>query len=245
MPYLNLKPNHQPVRDYFKALKQAQQLSLLHEGAVAPAFANLLRACASRMGWTLAEQYAIPRKGRRPLRADGVFLDEFKLRHGVWEAKDSSDDLALEVKKKFSEGYPQDNILFQAPERAILVQNGRTLFDEPITDPDNLVTVLKLFCEYQPPEFEQWHVAVEEFKERVPELAQSLLALIEAERKQNKAFRDAFASFTNLMRDAINPNLADSAVEEMLIQHLLTERIFRKRIQQSRLCPAQHHRPGN
>ena len=228
MPYLNLKPTHQPVRDYFKALKQAQQLSLLHEGAVAPAFANLLRACASRMGWTLAEQYAIPRKGRRPLRTDGVFLDEFKLRHGVWEAKDSSDDLALEVKKKFSEGYPQDNILFQAPERAILVQNGRILFDEPITDPDNLVTVLKLFCEYQPPEFAQWDVAVEEFKERVPELAQSLLALIEAERKQNRAFRDAFASFTNLMRDAINPNLADSAVQEMLIQHLLTERIFRK-----------------
>lgn len=30
------------------------------------------------------------------------------------------------------------------------------------------------------------------------------------------------------MRDAINPNLSDQAVEEMLIQHLLTERIFRK-----------------
>ena len=228
MPYLNLKPTHKPVTDYFKALKKVQQLSLLDEGAVAPAFANLLRACASRMNWTLAEQYAIPRKGRRPLRADGAFLDQFKLRHGVWEAKDSKDDLDKEVKKKFSEGYPQDNILFQAPDRAILVQNGRTIFDEPITDPDNLVEVLKLFCEYQPPAFEQWDVAVEEFKERVPELAQSLLELIETERKQNRAFRDAFGSFTNLMRDAINPNLSDKAVEEMLIQHLLTERIFRK-----------------
>ncbi len=228
MPYLNLKPTHKPVSDYFKALKKVQQLSLLHEGAVAPQFANLLRACASRMGWTLAEQHQIPRKGRRALRADGVFLDEFKLRHGIWEAKGSNDDLALEVKKKFSEGYPQDNILFQAPERAILVQNGRILFDEPITNPDNLVEVLKLFCEYQPPEFEQWDVAVEEFKERVPELAQSLLALIEVERKQNKAFRDALTGFKQLMRDAINPNLADEAVEEMLIQHLLTERIFRK-----------------
>lgn len=180
------------------------------------------------MWWTLAEQHQIPRKGRRPLRADGVFLDQFKLRHGVWEAKDTDDDLDKEVKKKFKDGYPQDNILFQAPDRAILVQNGRILFDEPITNPDNLVQVLKLFCEYQPPEYEQWDVAVDEFKERVPELAQSLLELIETERKQNKAFRDAFANFTNLMRDAINPNLSDKAVEEMLIQHLLTERIFRK-----------------
>ncbi len=225
---LNLKTSHKPVRDYYAALKEVQQLSLLHEGAVAPIFANLLRACAGRMGWTLAEQHQIPRKGRRPLRADGVFLDEFKLRHGVWEAKDTHDNLAKEVKKKFREGYPQDNILFQAPDRAILVQNGRIIADDDITQPDNLVRILKEFCQYQPPAYEQWDTAIEEFKERVPELAESLLALIEIERKQNKRFRDALTDFQALMRDALNPNLSDQAVEEMLIQHLLTERIFRK-----------------
>ncbi len=229
MQALNLKTTHKPVKTYYAALRQtSQQMSLLHEGAVAPHFANLLRVCASRMKWTLAEQHRIPRKGRRPLRADGVFLDQFKLRHGVWEAKDSSDDLDKEVKKKFSQGYPKDNILFQAPDRAILYQNGRLIADEDITQPHNLVEILKLFCQYQPPEYEQWDTAVEEFKARVPELAQSLLALIETERKQNKKFRDALADFKDLMRDAINPNLSDNAVEEMLIQHLLTECIFRK-----------------
>jgi predicted helicase len=229
MPVLNLKPNHKPVLEYYKALHQTSgQMSLLHEGAVAPHFANLLRACAGRMDWMLAEQHQIPRKGRRPLRADGVFLDQFKLRHGVWEAKDTDDDLAREVKKKLGEGYPPDNILFQAPERAILVQNGRIVADEDITNPDNLVDVLKLFCEYLPPEYEQWDTAVNEFKDRVPELAQSLLALIETERKENKRFRDALTAFNGLMREAINPNISDQAVEEMLIQHLLTERIFRK-----------------
>lgn len=54
MAYLNLKPTHQPIRDYYSGLKQIGQLSLLHEGAVAPHFANLLRVCAGRMGWTLA-----------------------------------------------------------------------------------------------------------------------------------------------------------------------------------------------
>ena len=228
MPNLNLKTSHKPVRDYYVALKEVQQLSLLHEGAVAPVFANLLRACASRMNWTLAEQHQIPRKGRRALRADGVFLDEYKLRHGVWEAKDTHDNLDKEVKKKFREGYPQDNILFQAPDRAILVQNGRVTADEDITKPDNLVRILKEFCEYQPPAYEQWEVAIDEFRDRVPELAASLLTLIDSERTRNKRFRDALSNFQALMRDALNPNLSDEAVEEMLIQHLLTERIFRK-----------------
>ena len=229
MPTLNLKPTHKPIQEYYAALAQTtQQMSLLHEGAVAPHFANLLRACASRVGWTLQEQFQLPRKGQKPLRADGVLLDDFKLRHGIWEAKDSQDDLAVEVKKKFGQGYPQDNILFQAPRRAILVQNGRTVIDSDISEPTALVDVLQQFFAYQPPEFAQWDRAVLEFKERVPELAGSLLALIEAERKQNKAFRDALITFKGLMREAINPNISDQAVEEMLIQHLLTERIFRK-----------------
>ena len=69
---------------------------------------------------------------------------------------------------------------------------------------------------------------MEEFKTVVPALAESLLTLIEGERQNNRAFRQAFARFAALCRDAINPNIADAAVEEMLIQHLLTERIFRR-----------------
>ena len=69
---------------------------------------------------------------------------------------------------------------------------------------------------------------MEEFKTVVPALAESLLTLIEGERQNNRAFRQAFTRFAALCRDAINPNIADAAVEEMLIQHLLTERIFRR-----------------
>jgi predicted helicase len=50
---------------------------------------------------------------------------------------------------------------------------------------------------------------------------------IEAERKQNPRFRAAFDDFYELCRQSINPNLSEQAVEEMLIQHVLTERIFR------------------
>ena len=44
----------------------------------------------------------------------------------------------------------------------------------------------------------------------------------------NRAFRDSFEAFYALCRQAINPNLTRDAVEKMLIQHLLTERIFRR-----------------
>jgi hypothetical protein len=68
MTLLNLKPGHKAVRNYYQNLyKLTQQLSLLYEGAVAPHFAELLRACARQFKWTLAEQYPIQRKDRRPL----------------------------------------------------------------------------------------------------------------------------------------------------------------------------------
>jgi hypothetical protein len=44
----------------------------------------------------------------------------YHLPHGYWEAKDEKDDLAKEVQLKLEKGYPRDNIIFQAPERAIL-----------------------------------------------------------------------------------------------------------------------------
>lgn len=227
MKTLSLKSNHRAIREYYENVAQiTQQLSLHHEGAVAPHFANLLRTCGRALNFTLAEQHAY-KTNTTTLRFDGAVLDEYALVHGVWEAKDSRDDLAIEVKKKFAKGYPKENILFQSPERAILYQNGRLIADEDIRRADNLVELLKLFFEYTPPAYEQWEQAVAAFKDTIPELAQSLLTIIETERKQNKRFAAAFESFTELCRQAINPNIADKAVEEMLIQHLLTERIFR------------------
>ncbi len=228
MPYLSLKPNHKVVQTFYKEIKHTKQMSFVHEGTVAPHFAALLRYCGSKVNWQLIEQYPIQRKGQHPLKADGALLDEYKLVHGLWEAKDTKDDLPTEVKKKFQAGYPQDNILFQAPDRAILVQNGSTIIDTDLAKPEALVDTLKQFFDYQPPAYEQWGRAVDEFKDQVPQLAQSLLQLIEEERKYNPKFVTAFNDLTELVKQAINPNISLQAVEEMLIQHLLTERIFRK-----------------
>jgi hypothetical protein len=39
---------------------------------------------------------------------DGALLDNFRLTHGFWEAKDMRDDLPKEARKKFALGYPRD-----------------------------------------------------------------------------------------------------------------------------------------
>ena len=58
------------------------------------------------------------------------------------------------------------------------------------------------------------------------ELGEKLAALIETERQNNPHFHEAFSKFHQQCQTSINPNLSIAAVEEMLIQHLLTERIF-------------------
>jgi predicted helicase len=132
------------------------------------------------------------------------------------------------VNKKFAAGYPRTNILFQKPTRAILVQDGGIAFEGDIAEPEELVEVLRRFFEWRQPHQEDWDRAVREFSERIPEIAKGAMKLIEGERRSNPAFVERFTAFAELCRESINPDLKDEAVEEMLVQHLLTERIFRR-----------------
>jgi len=227
MPTLELKPAHKPVQNYYAALRQFEELGVRHESAVRSAFQSLLAHCARQHDWTLVPEWEIRRQRRMPLRVDGALVDNFRLTHGFWEAKDIHDDLRREVRRKFEAGYPRDNILFQTPRRALLYQNDTLAIDADLTRPQALIDTLGLLFSYTAPAYDQWERAVGEFQERVPELARGLVEIIERERKTNQRFIRAFADFSSLARRSINPNLADAAVEEMLIQHLLTERLFR------------------
>jgi predicted helicase len=228
MPLLRLEANHKAIKNYFRGLKNLSLLDVTHEGAVRTAFQELLGECARRVGWNLVTEHPIARPKRPALRVDGAIVDSWNIPRGYWEAKDEHNDLKEEVKKKIAVGYPTDNILFQAPTRAILYQNGRQVLDESLVTPDNLVKVLLQFFRYQAPEHDQWELAADEFKTRVPELAKALLDRIELERKASPHFVKAFTDFLEVCRRSINPKLSEQEVEEMLLQHILTERIFRK-----------------
>ncbi|MGL4498687.1 MAG: N-6 DNA methylase, partial [Planktothrix sp.] len=228
MATLNLKPTHKPIRAYYDALQQFAKLGVSHELAVKDAFADLLKACCPQFELTLVPEKQIKLPNGKSIRVDGALVRDGSIRYGVWEAKDSQDKLEREVKQKFAVGYPKDNIIFQSPERVILWQGGKQICDQDITKPQILVDTLKLFFEYRTPEIAQWEIAAAEFGGRVKDLSGKLIDLIETQRKINAKFIQSFSEFTGICRQAINPNLSEAAVEEMLIQHLPTERIFRQ-----------------
>lgn len=224
---LSLKPSHKPIQDYYAELERYEHHGHDNEMTVRNSFQNLLEFYARKVNWQFIEEYAIKRKGRRDASVDGALLDQFSLPRAFWEAKDSKDDLAKEVQNKFSDGYPTTNILFWQPGRAILYQDARLILDADITDPNKLVEVLEALFNFDLPYIKEWEHAVEEFKEKIPTLATGVLKILEEQRVKNRAFSSALDKFMQLAKASINPNLSIEAVEEMLIQHLLTRRIFR------------------
>jgi hypothetical protein len=115
----------------------------------------LPRTCSGRreVGWTLVPEYCLP-NGRTP---DGTFLDSFRLRHGYWEAKDTSDDLEAEIRKKLEIGYPADNILFEDTRRAVFYKGRLTRFEYDLRSPSDLSDLVRHFTSYSAPDYEKFH----------------------------------------------------------------------------------------
>ena len=229
MEKLNLKHTHKPIKDYYKALEQYEQHDLTHEGAVSNPFAILLDVCAKRVKATFfVPQYPMRTKEGKRIVIDGAIIDDYRLPIAYWEAKDMDDDLPKAIQEKREKGYPFDNILFQTPEHAILFQDEQEVLNTDITNPKNLVEALQRLFSYSDTTFSDWYDAVDKFSDRIPALADKLKELIEEQHKTNATYKAAFAKFYQTCQASINPDLSQAAVEEMLIQHILTERIFRK-----------------
>ena len=226
MPNLNIKTTHKPIKTYYAELEKYAQLGAKNEGTVRAAFQNLLQHYCGQSNLILLCEKSHYTPEKRRITPDGEVVDGFGLPHGYWEAKDTQDDLHVEADKKFAAGYPSKNIVVQSPTHALLYQHGQLQLDLDITEPRNLVHVLETFFAYQAENIAAWHKAVAEFREIVPQLGEQLAVLIETERQNNAHFQKVFANFHEQCQASINPNLSIAAVEEMLIQHLLTERIF-------------------
>ena len=234
MTSLNIKSTHKPIEDYYDALDQLDQLGFTHETAVRSAFQSLLQHYGRAFNWTLVPEHSMTPliRGARGVKnrrivIDGALIDDFNLIHGYWEAKDIHDNLPIQVQRKFEAGYPRDNILFQTPQRAILWQNDQRVLDADLTDSTQLIETLETFFAHRPQAYVEWETAVAQFKDKVPALGKGLAELIEKERGTNRQFATAFRAFHEKCCQSINPDLSEAAIEEMLIQHLLTERLFR------------------
>ena len=164
------------------------------------------------------------------IRPDGVVLDDFRIRRGYWGAKGPKVNLDEEIRKKIAVGYPLTNTLFEDSQRAVLFQGkNRTPNEYDLSDQNRVIDLLRDFFTYVEPDIENFEEAVDEFKERIPEHALALLAIIKDEHtlSNKKKFRETFITFAELCRTSLDPKMSDAGIDEMLVQHLLTERLFR------------------
>lgn len=216
-----------PIANYYDTLQSFHSQGATTEGAVRIAFQNLLSDVGRTRGFTVLGEQTIQLLTKRSIRVDAEVRDQFKIRRGIWESKDTADDLDSEIRKKIAAGYPTKNIIFENTQRAILYQNGTKALDVDITQPQNLQRLLQEFFEYTEPLIEEFHQAVAAFKKEIPHLAEGLTAIIDSEKLENKRFSAALDDFLELCRASLNPATSVDEVEDMLKQHLLTERIFR------------------
>ena len=196
-----------------------------YELAVRSAFQNLLADTARHVSWTLIPEQTLA-NGARP---DGTLRDDYFAR-GYWEAKGPDKDLEREIAEKIKKGYPLTNIIFENTRQAILYQNKKrvmTVKDMSKANEREVEDLIRQFLTHTEPDIENFETAVQEFKERIPELARAVLLIIEQEHKVNNKFKVAFESFAQLCRSSLDPNISTDTLNEMLIQHLLTERLFR------------------
>jgi predicted helicase len=227
---LELTPADPIIRTYIKDLQHLKDHQVVHELGLKGPFQSLLDKAAKKRGWTLVPELSTHSGGKRVV-PDGTVRDEFRLAHGWWEAKDTSDNLAAEIRKKLKAGYPSRNTIFEDTQLAVLYQDGAEAGEFDLAESVKVAALLNRFFSYHESDQRDFERAMEDFKSRIPDVAQSLRAQIEDEHKKNKEFRAAFAEFVAIVRASLNPELSEDKVDEMLIQHLLTERLMRNLFQ--------------
>jgi hypothetical protein len=226
-----LAPSDPIVKMYLTDLQHLKEHLVVHELGLKGPFQNLLDKAAKRRGWTLVPELSTYAGGRRVV-PDGTVRDEFRLARGWWEAKDTSDQLAAEIQKKLRAGYPSRNTIFEDTRIAVLYQDRAEAGEFALTEPVQIAELLNRFFSHDESDEREFARAMYEFRSRIPDLAQSLSEHIAEAHKKNPKFRKAFAAFVTLCRTSLNPELSDKNVDEMLIQHLLTERLMR-----NQCCP--------
>ncbi len=205
-PHLTAK--HPAIAAYYERRKQIAAQGATHETATRDAFMTLLIAVADALkkGWTLITEDRV--QGiKQVIRPDATFHDS-NFPRGYWEAKDTADDLDAEIQKKLDRNYPDDNIIFEDTRRAVLYQDGKRAAEFDLLQPEQVAQLLNRFFDYAKTAVKNFEQAVTIFKQDMPELSRGLQRQIADAHKANQNFQTAYATFLELCKHAINPNIS-------------------------------------
>ncbi|MCK5716526.1 MAG: hypothetical protein KAH77_03485, partial [Thiomargarita sp.] len=169
----------QHIQTYYKRLEHLiQHGGSKNEQSIRGAFENLLNAYCEPKNFLLVPELYYKTKKNTQVRLDGIVKDALRLAWGYWEAKDEKDDLDKEIALKFHQGYPNDNIIFEDSQNAILIQNGREVLRVNMTESDKLDKILSLFINYERPEIKDFRHAIDQFRADLPTVVKTLRSRI-------------------------------------------------------------------
>ena len=223
----HVTPNQAAIRNYYSQLQDLRSQGVTNELSIRQPFLTLLAETARPVGWQVIPELG-KKAGARTIRPDATLRDRNSLPRGYWEAKDTYDDLEVEIRKKRDSGYPFSNIVFEDSTRAVLFQNKERAFDAVLGNPAELADLLNRFYSHEEPDYARLDDAMAEFELRIPDLALGLQHKITEAHAGNPRFQQAWGAFFDLCKLSLNPAISKATVDEMLVQHLLTERLIRE-----------------
>ena len=195
-----------------------------NEENIRPAFQNCLSAYCAEHSERLV---LVPElRSDRSNKPDGTVRDSLRMTRGLWEAKDTHDDLDREIRNKLSQGYSGDNILFEDSRTAVLFQDRQEMMRVDMTDSVALDGLVRQFLAYELPEIQEFRDARQQFKDDLPAVLENLRETIVDSEASNPRYQEAERIFPEWCHQSISSAVSNDNVREMLIQHILTKDIF-------------------
>lgn len=216
----------QAINQYHNAVHKIYQFSgQNHEQAIKTEFQKLINHYCEKRNLLVVSEINIKNKHGVLIRPDGIVKNNLRLDCGYWESK-ANVDLDKEIVNKINAGYPLTNTLFQDDKNAILYQDESLVLKTSLDNERELDQLLIQFVSYESKEIKEFNLAIEAFKKDLPIILNALRDMISAQEKSNQAFSAARQSFLKICQHSINPEISLNDVNEMLLQHILTEEIF-------------------
>ncbi len=216
------------IRDYYETRRLYASHSIANESSIRQAFLTLLADTARPHRWLLIPEHPMRAFGSRLIVPDATLQDEYSIPRAHYEAKDTKDDLDREIRAKLALGYPATNIIFEDNARAVLYQNEVEALRIPLHNEVALTDLLTTYYHHRRPDIDGFENAMATFQAEIPKIAANLQQKVAFALSNRKQFATVFGNFLTLCRASLNPALSPEQVQEMLVQHLLTERLIRR-----------------